>query len=380
MAHGTGRLVALSISAMLGIVACQPRPTPAPEQKAAPVTATTAAPAPTPSTPAVSSSASSTSASSSSSASTAAASSSSSAASAASSSSAGSSSAAPAPVAPAPAPPVPVTPGWKLVGGDEFNGSSVDTAKWKPYFNTYGDGNNELPCLTPGNVSEGAGTLKIVSRKQQMTCPGNKTRNYTSGFLGSRETGTYYPMYAKFEARVKVPHAQGLWPAFWLRHRNGASVAEVDVLEYFHARRPGEGSAALHLDGRKNVLKKSVTFESAQAPSGWHTWGVEITPTSAGPRFEFFMDQKSYGSYVDTQHHWADVDPNATWDIAINQAVGGTPTGDPDGTLGYLPNLAQCSLGGTAPTGCRTDGINRVDWTKPAATTYEIDWVRVSTR
>ena len=50
------------------------------------------------------------------------------------------------------------------------------------------------------------------------------------------------------------------------------------------------------------------------------------------------------------------------------------------GTLGYLPNLGRCSIGGTAPAGCITTGINRVDWTRPAAETYSVDYVRVFTR
>lgn len=270
--------------------------------------------------------------------------------------------------------------GWHRVGGDEFNGSTVDASKWKMYHNTYGDGNNEMACLTPDNVTQSAGTLKIRARDQRTTCPWNKTRAYTSGFIGSRETGTYYPMYAKFEARVKVPHAQGMWPAFWLRHRNGAGSAEVDVMEYFHSQLPGRGAAALHLDGRYNAFQRNTAFESPGGVSGWHVWGVEITPSAQGPRFEFFLDHQSYGSYVDTQHHWASSDPEATWDIAINQAVGGRWTGDPDGILGYLPDVNRCSISGTAPNGCKTTGINRIDWNDPADTTYEIDWVRVSTR
>ncbi len=270
--------------------------------------------------------------------------------------------------------------GWTLVGGDEFNGTAVDGSKWKTYHSTYGDGNHELACLTPENVIEAGGSLQITSKRQTATCPGGRTRSYTSGFLGSREVGRYYPMYGRFEARLKVPHAQGLWPAFWLRHRNGASTAEVDILEYFHSQRPGQGSAALHLDGVKNVLKKNVPFESAQGASGWHVWAVEISPTAAGPRFEFFRDGTSYGSFVDTKHAWASSDPAATWDIALNQAVGGNPTGEPDGTLGYLPNLGRCSIGGTAPAGCTTTGINRVDWTRPTAATYSVDYVRVFTR
>ncbi len=272
---------------------------------------------------------------------------------------------------------------WTLVGGDEFDGTAVDTARWKPYHNTYGDGNHELACLTPANVVQGGGELTITARKETRTCPSGSVRDYTSGFLGSRETGTYYPMFGRFEMRAKVPHAQGLWPAFWLRHRNGASVAEVDVMEYFHASFPGKTYATLHLDGRKNLSKDNVAVESPQGPSGWHTWAVEISPAGADGtdvQFDFSMDGQRYHSYVDTQHDWASADPNATWDIAVNLAVGGDWIGDPDGTLGYLRGANRCAIGGTAPDGCITTGINRVDWTDPAATSYSVDYVRVFTR
>lgn len=284
--------------------------------------------------------------------------------------------------------PVPVDPtpdpaptGWTLVGGDEFNGSSVDTSKWSLYNNTYGDGNNEYACLTPGNVAVSDGTLKITSRKETVTCPGDKVRNYTSGFLGSRETGTYYPRYARFEMRARVPHNQGLWPAFWLRHRNGAGVAEVDIMEYFHSQVPGKTTTTLHLDGRHNLSKKSTNFEpSSVTPSGWHTWAVEISPVDTGVKFDFLLDGTVVHTYTDTQHNWTSADANGTWDIALNQAVGGNWGGDPDGVLGELPLVNRCSISGTYPGGCKTTGINRVDWNDPADSTYEIDWVRVYTR
>ena len=74
---------------------------------------------------------------------------------------------------PAPVDPTPPPTGWTLVGGDEFNGSSLDTSKWSAYNNTYGDGNNEYACLTPNNVAVTGGSLKITSKKETVTCPGN---------------------------------------------------------------------------------------------------------------------------------------------------------------------------------------------------------------
>lgn len=345
----TGRITALVLTGLIGLVACEPTPRPtgpvapagptAPPTTVAPTTAppTTAAPTTAPPTTAAPTTTTTT-----------------------------------APTAPA---------GWKLVGGDEFNGTAVDTSKWKAYHNTYGDGNNELACLTPGNVAVSGGSLRITSKKQTATCPSGSVRNYTSGFIGSREVGKYFPRYARFEMRAKLPHAQGLWPAFWLRHRNGAGVAEVDVMEYFHATAPGKGYGTLHLDGRHNLSKGRISFEpSSTTSSGWHNWAVEIGPDPSGVRFTFSMDGTTYHSYVDTQHNWTSADPASTWDMAINQAVGGDWTGDPDGTLGYLRGVNRCAQGGTAPNGCTTTGINRVDWSDPADSTYAVDYVRVYTR
>lgn len=282
---------------------------------------------------------------------------------------------------PVPVDPTPAPTGWTLVGGDEFNGSSLDTSKWSAYHNTYGDGNNEYACLTPNNVKVNGGTLKITSKKETVTCPNGKVRNYTSGFIGSREVGQYYTRFARFEIRARVPHNQGLWPAFWLRHRSGAGVAEVDIMEYFHSQVPGKSTTTLHLDGRHNLSKKSTNFESAAVTtSGWHNWAVEISEVDTGVKFDFLLDGTLVHSYVDTQHNWASGAEAGTWDIAINQAVGGNWGGDPDGVLGELPLVSRCSISGTYPGGCRSTGINRVDWATPADATYEVDWVRVYVR
>lgn len=274
---------------------------------------------------------------------------------------------------------VPVPAGWKLVGGDEFNDASLDAGKWKPYHNNYGSGNAELECNTPANVTEGSGSLKIAAKKQTVACPNAGTYSYTSGFVGSREAGRYYPRYARFEMRAKLPHAQGLWPAFWLRHRNGAGVAEVDIMEYFHSQVPGKTSQTLHLDGVSNISKKATAFENPASTPGFHTWTVDILPAGGDVRFDFYVDGVKVHSFTDTKHAWASqADAAGTWDIALNLAVGGKWTGNPDGTLGYLDQIDRCSISG-APGSCTTTGIRRVDWASTTSTTYDIDYVRVYT-
>ena len=277
-------------------------------------------------------------------------------------------------------PTVPAPSGWTLVGGDEFNGASLNTSKWKPYYSNYGSSNLQLECNTPNNVSQSSGSLKIVAKKQAVTCPTGGAMNYTSGFVGSRETGTYYPRYARFEMRAKLPHAQGLWPAFWLRHRGGAGVAEVDIMEYFHSQVPGKTTQTLHLDGVSNVSKKTTTFENPANTPGFHTWTVDVLPDPAGVRFTFFVDGVQVHTYVDAKHAWTGSAPaDGTWDIALNMGVGGRWVGNPDGTLGLLDLLNRCSISGTAPGTCTTTGIKRVNWTNTAATSMDVDYVRVYT-
>ena len=272
---------------------------------------------------------------------------------------------------------IPTPAGWTYVGGDEFNGANLDSSKWFAYHNNYGSGNNQLECQTPGNVSESGGALKIMAQRQTVSCPDGGTMNYTSGFLGSRETGTFYPRYGRFEMRAKLPHAQGMWPAFWLRHRNGAGTAEVDIMEYFHSQVPGMTSQTLHLDGHPNVDHKTTAFEAPTVSPGWHTWAVDILPDPNGVRFVFYTDGVAVNSYVDTVHLWTSEAPaDGTWDIALNMAVGGNWAGNPDGTLGQLPSLGRCAISGTYPN-CSSKGIHRVDWNDDATHAYQIDYVRV---
>jgi beta-glucanase (GH16 family) len=282
--------------------------------------------------------------------------------------------------------PVPAST-WKLIGGDEFDGTAVDPARWRALHSTYGDGNLELACLTPANVSEGGGSLAITPRRQTATCPGGVTRQYTSGFLSSRDAGRYYPLELRVEMRARLPHAQGLWPALWLRHIDGASTAEIDIMEYFHAQVPGRTTQTLHLDGVANVAKATTGFEPPNQPAGWHTWAVEIVRVDAdgdGIRddveFRFTTDGRETLRFTDVRHLWANSgDPQRTWDVAVNLAVGGRWVGRPDGALGVLEDLGRCAQAGTPPA-CQTTGINRVDWGSPASTTFAVDYVRLYQR
>jgi beta-glucanase (GH16 family) len=268
----------------------------------------------------------------------------------------------------------PLRAGWKLYFRDEFSGTKLDTGVWKPYHNNYGSGNNEKACLTPNNVAVSGGALVITSRKETVACPNAGTYNYTSGFVGTRETGHYFPRFARYEMRAKIPHMHALWPAFWLRHRDGSSKAEIDVMEYFHAQSPGKTTSTIHYNGVANVAKGVSTFEAPTLNPGWHTWAVEMLPSGTKVCIQYFVDEKPMpfynqpaGPYCVDKIQFDKYPGENLFDIALNMAIGGNWVGDPDSAdLTKLQNGNNAATSGVRPT------------TFP--TSYYVDYVRVYTK
>lgn len=239
--------------------------------------------------------------------------------------------------------------GWRYVSGDEFDGSTLNTSKWMAYDPSngrarYGNADpNTLHCLTKNNVGVTGGTAVIKAKKQSLSCSGTTT-NYSSAFLGSGDAGTYYPLYGRFEIRARVPHGQGLWSGFWLRHVNGSSAAEIDVVETFHHTDPGSVTQTVHFPTSlgTNVAKKGPWVESpVKGTGGWHTYAVDIVQVYAGRddvvKFTFWVDDRKTLEYTNTAAtKWTNVaNKSRVWNIALNTTVGGTQAGHPDQNLGW---------------------------------------------
>src|SRR5215831_14990836 len=110
-------------------------------------------------------------------------------------------------------------PGWTLTWSDEFegpNGSGVDTQKWTLETGGWGWGNNELEYYTDRlqNAYLENGALVIKAINETYTGTDGVTRNYTSARLKTQDK--FAQAYGRFEARIKIPYGQGLWPAFWM--------------------------------------------------------------------------------------------------------------------------------------------------------------------
>jgi beta-glucanase (GH16 family) len=145
---------------------------------------------------------------------------------------------------------------WKLSWSDEFNGpdgAPPDLAKWDIVTGGGGFGNKELEQYTarPENVRQEHGNLVITARHESFTGADGIQRDYTSARLNSK--GKFEQKYGRFEARIKIPQGQGMWPAFWLLGNDSKTAGwpmcgEIDIMENV-GYEPGKIHGSMHGPG-----------------------------------------------------------------------------------------------------------------------------------
>jgi Ca2+-binding RTX toxin-like protein len=131
----------------------------------------------------------------------------------------------------------PVDSSWKLIFDEEFNGSSINTAKWTTnWFGTPGAitrpvNSYETGAYDPAQVSVSDGFLHIETAASPATV-GGKTYAYRTGIAHSNQNFEFTYGYA--EARITLEGSDGKianWPTFWLDGQNWPYDGEIDIME-----------------------------------------------------------------------------------------------------------------------------------------------------
>jgi beta-glucanase (GH16 family) len=236
----------------------------------------------------------------------------------------------------------PPGPAWELTWSDEFNGpngSPPDASKWIFDIGGNGWGNNELEYYTDRlqNAYQQDGNLVIKVLAEKFTGADGVTRNYTSARLKTQTK--FSQAYGRFEARIKIPHGQGIWPAFWMLGDDIAKVnwprcGEIDIMENIgkepalvHGTIHGPGYSGEHGIGAPFALPSHANFAE-----DFHVYAVEWEPKA----IRFYVDDHLYGT-----HAPADLPAGAKWVydhpffLLLNVAVGGGWPGSPDATSRY---------------------------------------------
>lgn len=237
----------------------------------------------------------------------------------------------------------PPSSGWTLVWSDEFNGangSAPDASKWTYDLGGGGWGNQELETYTnrAANAQIQNGNLVITAQKEIFTGSDGITRDYTSARLKTQ--GLFSQTYGRFEARIKIPKGQGMWPAFWMLGNDIATsgwpkCGEVDIMENI-GREPATVHGSLH--GPSSVAATSDLTSTFALPAGqnlsddFHVYAVEWEPGTV----RFFLDSNNYATFTQSQWpsggQWVFDHP---FFIILNVAVGGSWPGAPDSTTSF---------------------------------------------
>jgi len=228
---------------------------------------------------------------------------------------------------------------WHLVWSDEFNSpdkSPIDATRWTAQVGGHGWGNQELEYYTNriDNAYQSQGSLVIKAIKERYTGADNVTRDYTSARLTTK--GKFTATYGRFEARLRIPFGQGLWPAFWMLGDNIDSTiwptcGEIDIMENI-GREPAIIHGTIHGPGYSGDKGPSSAYSLANKKrfaDSFHVFAVEWEPGV----IRFYCDGVLYATRTS-----ADLPDGKTWVydhpffIILNVAVGGGWPGNPDAT------------------------------------------------
>ena len=223
-----------------------------------------------------------------------------------------------------------------LVMSEEFDTDGlIDPKIWTLETGTgvNGWGNNELQYYTDRteNASVQNGILIVKAIKEDYN-----GASYTSARLITKDS--LEQQYGRFEARIKLPTGQGMWPAFWLLGANngdgtdGTEVwpnsGEIDIMEY-RGQQPTIIHGSIHGPGYSgaNPITKSYALENDRFDTGFHVFGIEWTESY----INYYVDDVLYNQITREQ-----VEEKGTWVfdqpffIIINLAVGGDYPGAPN--------------------------------------------------
>jgi beta-glucanase (GH16 family) len=230
-------------------------------------------------------------------------------------------------------------PQWQLVWSDEFNGangSSPDPANWTYDIGGGGWGNDELESYTnrPVNVHVQDGNLVITALEENYIGPDGITCPYTSARIKTQ--GLFSQAFGKFEARIRVPYGQGMWPAFWMLGSNFGQVpwptsGEMDIMENI-GNEPSTIHGTVHgpgYSGDQGITGSFTLPNGARFADDFHIFSLEWEPT----QIRFYVDGTLYKTVSPS-----DLPAGAPWVfdhpffIILNVAVGGDWPGNPDST------------------------------------------------
>jgi beta-glucanase (GH16 family) len=218
----------------------------------------------------------------------------------------------------------------RVLWQDEFDGAAgqlPDPAKWQFDVGTdWGNAQLEYDTARAENVAlDGNGHLAITAREEEYL-----GRSYTSGRINT--AGRFQQEHGRFEARIRLPVGQGVWPAFWMLGGDFGTVGwpacgEIDILEY-RGQEPSIVHGSLHGPGYSGGNAVTGRFDLGQAfHDDFHVFAIEWDTN----RITWIIDDVRYQTVTPD-----DLPSGSRWVfdhpffLILNVAIGGHFVGPPN--------------------------------------------------
>jgi len=185
---------------------------------------------------------------------------------------------------------------------------------------------------TQNAATDGNGNLVITALRESY-----QGSQFTSARIKTQNLFTQ--TYGRFEARLKTPYGQGLWPAFWMLGANNETVTwpqcgEIDIME-LRGQKPSIVNGSLHGPGFSggNAITDSFALRYDRFDVDYHIFAVEWTADT----IDYFVD-----GYLYQRINKSDVPGEWVYDhpfyMILNVAVGGNYLGNPTNTNAFPTN------------------------------------------
>ncbi|MCE1197832.1 MAG: glycoside hydrolase family 16 protein [Marinilabiliales bacterium] len=170
--------------------------------------------------------------------------------------------------------------GYQLAWEDQFNGTSLDTTKWR----VRGVGKRRLDWVSASAVKVKNGCLHLMALRQG--------DSLLSGAVGTQ--GLFMSRYGYYECRARVQRSSGVWGAFWIQSAKISAGedpalfgAEIDIMECFKKLGKDIVSHNVHWAyGPHQQSTHGMQSHLKGVGKGFHLFALEWLPD----RYIFYVD------------------------------------------------------------------------------------------
>jgi len=186
---------------------------------------------------------------------------------------------------------------WRCVFSDDFNGTRLNTSKWKIIKSSESNFGERNDCYVNSryNIAVNSGVLKMVTRRGLLpfTCGSGKNAFRTNATAALVSTfDRFHQARGRFQIRAKFPYTKrkGLQSALYMFPEGGALGAftsgEIDFAEWY-SRYPNQVIPYLHynlgiIPGSQVTNVQCVV----RRVDNWHVYTLEWTPKHIIVRFD----------------------------------------------------------------------------------------------